>query len=66
MSIRTTVQILIQSLRITVKFDLNPWFTLNYKRVRIKTSNYSHFELDPGQIYFELVLLQINRLRINC
>ena len=39
MSIQTTMQILIQSLRITVKFDLNPWFTLNYNRVRIKTLN---------------------------
>ena len=39
MSIQTTMQILIQSLRITVKFDLNPWFTSNYKRVWIKTSN---------------------------
>ena len=39
MSIRTTMQILIWSLRITVKFNLNPWFTLNYNRVRIKTSN---------------------------
>ena len=39
MSIRTTMQILIQSLRITVKFNLNPWFTVNYNRVRIKTSN---------------------------
>ena len=34
-----TMQILIQRLRITVKFDLNPWFSLNYNRVRIKTSN---------------------------
>ena len=29
MYIRTTMQILIRRLQITVKFDLNPWFTLN-------------------------------------
>ena len=30
-----------------------------------QTSNYSHFELDPSYIYFELVELRINRVRIN-
>ena len=29
MYIRTTMQILIRRLQITVQFDLNPWFTLN-------------------------------------
>ena len=34
-----TMQILIRRLWITVKFDLNPWFSLNYNRVRINGSN---------------------------
>ena len=44
-SVRITMEIVIQCLWITVKFDLNPWFTLNYNRIRTKTSNYRHFEL---------------------
>ena len=44
-SVQITMKIVIQCLQITVKFDLNPWFTLNYNRVRTKTLNYRHFEL---------------------
>ena len=36
-SLQITMLIVIQSPRIRVKFDLNPWLTLNYKRVWIKT-----------------------------
>ena len=38
-TIKLQCRFLVQSLWITVKFDLKPWFTLNYNRVRIKTSN---------------------------
>ena len=39
---------------------------LSYNRFRIKTLNYSYFKLDNCEIYFELVELWKNRVRINC
>ena len=33
---------------IRTKFDLKAWFTLNYSKLWIKTSNESHFELDTS------------------
>ena len=41
--LRIIMQILIQSIRITIFFELN---TSNYTKLRIKPSNYKHFELN--------------------